>query len=122
MGSKEKEYLPHGVTVNEFLERLDPSELEEIQSDIVYKMIRRKTFDDAKVLGKWLVLIDGSELDEGKTKKNENYLSRCYNKGKDNEVIKYHRSILEAKIYFGNNLVCSRATETIENSEEYNKK
>ena len=43
MGSKEKEYLPHGVTVNEFLERLDPLELEEIQSDIVYKMIRRKT-------------------------------------------------------------------------------
>lgn len=122
MGSKEKEYLPHGVTVNEFLERLDPLELEEIQSDIVYKMIRRKTFDDAKVLGKWLVLIDGSELDEGKTKKNENYLSRCYNKGKDNEFIKYHRSILEAKIYFGNNLVCSIATEPIENSAEYNEK
>ena len=122
MGSKEKEYLPHGVTVNEFLERLDPLELEEIQSDIVYKMIRRKTFDDAKVLGRWLVLVDGSELDEGKTKKNENYLSRCYNKGKDNEFIKYHRSILEAKIYFGNNLVCSIATEPIENSAEYNEK
>lgn len=122
MGSKAKEYLPHGVTVNEFLERLEPSELEEIQSDIVYKMIRRKTFDDAKVLGKWLVLVDGSELDEGKTKKNENYLSRCYNKGKDNEYIKYHRSILEAKIYFGNDLVCSIATEPIENSAEYNEK
>ena len=82
MGSNPKEYLPHGVTVNEFLERLDPSELEEIQSDIVYRMIRRKTFDDAKVLGKWLVLIDGSELDEGNTQKNEQYLTRCYNKGK----------------------------------------
>lgn len=122
MDSKAKEYLPHGVTVNEFLERLDPSELEEIQSDIVYKMIRRKTFDDAKVLGRWLVLVDGSELDEGKTKKNENYLSRCYNKGKDNEFIKYHRSVLEAKIYFGNDLVCSIATESIENSAEYNEK
>lgn len=85
MGSNPKEYLPHGVTVNEFLERLDPSELEEIQSDIVYRMIRRKTFDDAKVLGKWLVLIDGSELDEGNTQKNEQYLTRCYNKGKENE-------------------------------------
>ena len=85
MGSNPKEYLPHGVTVNEFLERLDPSELEEIQSDIVYRMIRRKTFDDAKVLGKWLVLIDGSELDEGNTQKNEQYLTRCYNQGKENE-------------------------------------
>lgn len=122
MGSSPKEYLPHGVTVNEFLERLDPAELEKIQSDIVYQMIRRKTFDDAKVLGKWLVLVDGSELDEGNTKKNENYLSRCYNRGKENEFTKYHRSVLEAKIYFGNNLVCSIATETIENSAEYNDK
>ena len=45
-------------------------------------MIRGKTFDDVNVLGSWLVLVDGSELDEGNTKKNENYLSRCYNKGK----------------------------------------
>lgn len=122
MGSKAKEYLPHGVTVNEFLERLDPMELEEIQSDIVYRMIRRKTFDDAKILGKWLVLVDGSELDEGRIKKNDNYLSRCYNRGEKNEFTKYHRSVLEAKIYLGNNLVCSMATETIENSVEYNEK
>lgn len=122
MGSKAKEYLPHGVTVNEFLEKLAPMELEEIQSDIVYRMIRRKTFDDAKILGRWLVLVDGSELDEGKIKKNDNYLSRCYNRGERNEFTKYHRSVLEAKIYLGNNLVCSMATETIENSEKYNEK
>lgn len=122
MGSKAKEYLPHGVTVNEFLERLAPMELEEIQSDIVYRMIRRKTFNDAKILGKWLVLVDGSELDEGNIKKNDNYLSRCYNRGERNEFTKYHRSVLEAKIYLGNNLVCSMATETIENSVEYNEK
>ena len=122
MGSKAKEYLPHGVTVNEFLERLAPMELEEIQSDIVYRMIRRKTFDDAKILGKWLVLVDGSELDEGNIKKNDNYLSRCYNRGERNEFTKYHRSVLEAKIYLGNNLVCSMATETIENPVEYNEK
>ena len=50
MGNSAKEYLPHGVTVNELLEKLEPVELEEIQSDIVYRMIRRKTFDHAKVL------------------------------------------------------------------------
>ena len=122
MDSDAKKYLPHGVTVNEFLEKSDPAELEQIQADIVYQMIRRKTFNDARVLGKWLVLVDGTELDEGYTQKNGNYLSRCYNKGKENEFIKYHRSVLEAKIYFGNNLVCSITTETIENSEEYNRK
>ena len=122
MGDEAKEYLPHGVTVNEFLERLDPLELEKIQTNIVYRMIRRKTFDEAKVLGRWLVLVDGSELDEGNKQKNENYLSRSYNKGTEIEFTKYHRSVLEAKIYLGNNLVCSMATETIENSAEYHEK
>jgi predicted small metal-binding protein len=46
-------------------------------------------------------------------------LSRCYNKGESSEFVKYHRSVLEAKIYFGNDIVCSIASETIENSEEY---
>lgn len=82
MDSDCRKYLLHGVNVNEFLERFEPSQRKEIQSDIVYKMIRGKTFDDVNVLGSWLVLVDGSELDEGNTKKNENYLSRCYNKGK----------------------------------------
>ena len=50
MGEHEKDYLPHGVTENEFLERLDPGELETVQQNIVYSMIRRKTFDNAKVL------------------------------------------------------------------------
>ena len=34
-------------------------------------MIRRKTFNDAKVAGKWLVIVDGTELDEGLQKKND---------------------------------------------------
>lgn len=119
MGEKEKDYMPHGVTENEFLERLNPRELEDIQQNIVYSMIRRKTFDNARILKKWQVIVDATELDEGYQKKNAHYLSRCYNKGEANEYVKYHRSMLEAKIYFGNNLVCSIASETIENSEEY---
>lgn len=119
MGESRKEYLPHGVTENEFLERLDPVELEKIQKDIVCSMIRRKTFHDARVFKKWQVLIDATELDEGYQKKNDSYLRRCYNRGEADEFIKYHRSVLEAKLYLGNNLVCSIASEPIENSEEY---
>lgn len=119
IGDEEQIYMPHGVTINELLEKLEPTELENIQKDLVYTMIRRKTFDSAKVLKKWQVIVDATELDEGYKKKNEGYLSRCYNKGETTEFTKYHRSILEAKIYFGNNLVCSIASEPIENSEEY---
>lgn len=45
MGDPVKEYLPHGVTENEFLERLDPENLENLQKGIAYTMIRRKTFE-----------------------------------------------------------------------------
>lgn len=62
IGSAEKEYLPHHVTLNEYLEKLEPVELEKIRDDLVNKMIRRKTFDGAKVLKHWLVIVDGTEL------------------------------------------------------------
>lgn len=82
-------------------------------------MIRRKTFDDARVLKKWQIIIDATELDEGYQKKNDYYLNRCYNRGESNECTKYHRSVLEAKLYLGHHLLCSIATETIQNSVEY---
>lgn len=50
IGETKKEHLPHGVTENDFWERLNPVELGKIQKDIVYSMIRRKIFDDARVL------------------------------------------------------------------------
>lgn len=119
MGESRKEYLPHGVMKNEFWERLDPLESEKIQKDIAYSIIRRKSFHDARVLKKWQVIVDATESDEGYQKKNDYYLSRCYNRGEADEFMKYHRSVLEAKLYLGNNLVCSIASEAIENSEEY---
>ena len=64
----------------------------------------------------------GTLLDEGLQKKNDNYLERCYNRGTAEEYTRYHRSVLEAKIYFGNNLVASIATEPIENDAEYSTK
>lgn len=117
-----KEFLPHSVTLNEFLCKLDPEEISNIRDDLAKKMIRRKTFYNARLLGKWLVIVDGTELDNSCVKKNEFYLERCYNKGTDEEYIRYHRSVLEAKIYFGHNLLASIGTESIENNEEYQRK
>ena len=50
IGDEEQTYMPHGVTINELLEKLNPAEPDSIQKDIVYTMIRRKTFDNAKVM------------------------------------------------------------------------
>ncbi|MDE6435730.1 MAG: transposase family protein [Lachnospiraceae bacterium] len=101
MGEKEKEYLPHAVTVNEYLERLNPDELQKVQQKQVYGLIRSKAFYDARFQKKWLVIVDGTQTYSGSRKLNENCLERHYNKGTQEETVNYHCDVLEAKIVLG---------------------
>ncbi len=122
MGEKAGEYLPHHVTENEYLEKLDPMELEEIKQDLVYHLIRKRSFEDARYKKKWLVIVDGTQLYCGQRKLNEHCLERCSNKGTDKEITLYHRDVLEGKIYFGEKLVASIGSEFIENNGEDRKR
>lgn len=114
-GENAKEYLPHHVTENEYLERLDPDEVRDVLHKMGFGMIRRKTFNDAKFKGKWIIIVDGTQGYSGSRRINENCLERHFNKGTEEETVNYHSDILEAKIYFGNNLVLSVWSEFIEN-------
>ncbi len=118
MGEKEREYLPHAVTVNEYFERLEPDELQKVQQKQVYGLIRSKTFYDARFRKKWLVIVDGTQTYSGSRKLNAGCLERHYNKGTDEEKVNYHCDVLEAKIVFGESLVVSIASEFIENNGE----
>lgn len=118
MGVEIDDYLPHHVTANDYLEQLNPNELQDTIQDMVYDLIRRKSFYDARFMGKWLIIIDGTQLYSGNTKINDKCLERHYNKGTENETVNYHVDVLEAKIYFGSNLVCSICSEFIENNGE----
>lgn len=91
LGEKDGEFLPHGVTINEYLEKLEPSELQGIIQDEIYEFIRRKSFDDAKFQKKWLVIIDGTQLYSGRHQINENCLERHYHKDTD---IGYDKTII----------------------------
>ena len=113
------EFLPHGVTINDYLKEFDYRELEHIRKDMIAKLIRRKTFNDARLFGKWLVIIDATQVDEGNIRKNDRYLKCDYNKNTDNAKTKYHTSVLEAKIWFGNELIASIGTEPIQNEDGY---
>lgn len=116
------DYLPHHVTENEYLERLDPDELRKIIYTIDYSLIRRKTFDDAKYFKKWLVLIDATQTYSGGRQINGNCLERHYKNDDGKETINYHTDILEAKLYLGNGRVVSLASEFIENSPDDKKR
>ena len=104
MGGKEKEYLPHAVTINEYFERLDPEELQKVQQKQVYRLIRSKAFYDARFMNKWLVVVDGTQTYSGSRKLNEGCLERHHNKGTDKEKVNYHCDVLEAKIVLGESL------------------
>lgn len=118
MGRKEKKYLPHAVTVNEYFERLSPDELQKVQQKQVYGLIRSKLFYDARFFKKWLVIVDGTQTYSGSRKLNEGCLERHYNKGTDEEVVNYHCDVLEAKIVLGESLIVSIGSEFIENNGE----
>ena len=117
IGEEAKEYLPHHVTENEYLERLDPGEIRDVLYKIAFEQIRRKTFDGAKFNKEWIVIVDGTHGYSGSRKINEACLERHHKKGTDEETVNYHNDILEAKIYFGNNLVLSLWSEFIENED-----
>ena len=118
MGKEGKEYLPHAVTINEYLERLDPDELQKVQQKQVYGLVRSKAFYDARFRKKWLVIVDGTQTYSGRRKLNDGCLERHYNKGTEEETVSYHCDVLEAKIVLGESLVVSIGSEFIENNGE----
>lgn len=116
LGLEEKEYLPHYVTVNECLSKLETNELEKIRKGMIYSLIRKKSFDDGKFLGKyWLVIVDATQLFCFKERHCEHCLTKTFNKGKSDERTTYYHQVLEAKIVLGDDMVLSIATEFIEN-------
>lgn len=118
MGGASHKYLPHHVTENEYLARLAPGEMENVVHWMVYSLIRRRSFEDARYKKRWVVIVDGTQIYSGDRRINENCLERHYEKGTENEHVNYHLDVLEAKIYFGEGLVCSIGSEFIENREE----
>lgn len=118
IGEQEKEYLPHAVTMNEYLERLEPEELQKVQQKQVYGLIRSKAFYEARFRKKWLVIVDGTQTYSGSRKLHDGCLERHYNKGTEKETVNYHCDVLEAKIVLGENLIVSIGSEFIENNGE----
>jgi len=112
--------LPHYVTVNDFLSRLNPDELSTIRSKMIKSLIRKRSFENARFLGQhWIVIVDATQLYTFKKKNDDQCLTRTFtNKETGEKTTQYYHSVLEAKIVLGDNLVVSIASEFIENDGE----
>ena len=119
-GRDELEELPHYVTVNDFLSRLNPDELTAIRTKMIKPLIRKRSFEQARFLNKyWLIIVDATQLHSFQKKNDDKCLTRIFaDKETGEKTIRYYHSVLEAKIVLGDDLILSIASEFIENDGE----
>ena len=119
LGVERHEFLPHYVTVNEFLKKLDTRELETLRRKMIKTLLRRRKFEDARFLGKyWLVIFDATGLFHFHKRHCAHCLKKVLNKGTKEEKTIYYHHVLEAKLVLGDDLVISIGKEFIENEDE----
>lgn len=119
LGLEEKDYLPHYVTINECLRRLEHQELEKIRKKMIYSLIRKRSFEQGKFLGeKWLVIVDATQLFSFREKHCDHCLTKTIHRGTEEEKTIYYHQVLEAKLVLGEGMVVSLETEFIENSRK----
>ena len=119
LGLEEKDYLPHYVTINECLSKLDNNELEKIRKKMIYGIIRKRSFEYGKFLGeKWLIIVDATQLFSFRERHCEHCLTKTLHKGTPEEKTIYYHQVLEAKLVLGDDMIISLATEFIENPKE----
>lgn len=108
--------LPYWETVNNYLERLDPKELQDTVCQLVRRLLRSRAFEAARIRGKyWQVIIDGTQLESSRKELDPKSLYRVHHRGTGKEYTEYYYYVLEAKIVLHENILVSILTEFVEN-------
>lgn len=120
VGNEQLKEIPHYVTINECLKKLEAEELEKLRTKMIKALIRKRSFENARFLDKyWVIIIDATQIYSFKERHCEHCLTRKYvDKETGEETIRYYHNVLEAKILLGDDLIVSIATEFIENEKE----
>lgn len=115
----EHEFLPHYVTVNEFLSKMDTEEPDKLRGQMIHALLRRRKFEDARLPGEyWMVIFDATGLFHFKERHCPHCLKKVLNKGTKDEQAVYYHHVLKAKIVPGDGFAVSTGTEFIENENE----
>ena len=115
--------LPYWETINDYLKRIDPAELQGVVHKMVYGLIRSRAFEDGRIRKKyWQIIIDGTQIISSQARLDGNYTYKVHNKGKETEYIEYCYYVLEAKIVLRDNIIVSIMSEFVENKDEEYKK
>lgn len=120
---EEIDELPYWETINNYLKRIDPAELQKVIHKTVKGLLRSRAFEDGRIRNRyWQIIIDGTQIISSKTELDGNYTYKVHNKGKETEYIEYCYYVLEAKIVLRDNIIVSIMSEFVENKDEEYKK
>ena len=112
------EEAPYWETMNNYLERVNPEELQNTVCALVKRLIRSRAFENARIRGKyWQILIDATGITSSRHELDGNYIFKVHRKGTAEEYKEYFYYALEAKLVLGNNIVVSVMTEFVENKD-----
>lgn len=123
LGYNELEELPHHDTINNFLKKLNPIEIEKIRKYMIKELFKKRSLEQYRLLDKyWTIAVDATGLVSFAERHCDHCLKREYVNKETGEIEKtiYFHYVLEAKLVIGD-MVFSIDTEFIENEETYEK-
>ena len=110
--NEELEELPYWETINNYLKRLDPEELQKVIIELVKRLIRSRAFEEGRIRKKyWQIVLDGTGLCSSRKELDGKSLYKVYNKETEKEYTEYLYYVLEAKLILRENVVVSIMTE-----------
>ena len=107
-----QETLAHHDTLDHYLGHVDPEDLHQLRQRMVQRLIRMKALDHARLLGHFLIVLDGT----GQLYFRQRHCEHCLTKTVDGHTQYYHH-VLEAKLVSPDGLAISIASEFIENAD-----
>jgi len=112
--------LPHGDTINDCFEKMEPESLESFIHDMIVCLIRRNTFNNSRIYGsEWQILVDATQFYHSNSRHCDHCLFRRHKNKQTGEVtsIDYYHNVLEAKLIINGNMVFSIQSEFIANEK-----
>ena len=83
---EELEELPYWETINNYLKRLEPDELQKVIIELVKRLIRSRAFEEGRIRKKyWQIILDGTGLCSSRKELDRKSLYKVYNKGTEEE-------------------------------------
>lgn len=123
LGYDDLEELPHHDTINNFLKKLKPIEIEKVRRYMIKELFKKRCLEQYRLLDQyWTVAVDATGLASFSERHCDHCLKREYVNKETGEIENtiYFHYVLEAKLVVGD-MVFSIDTEFIENEESYEK-